>query len=63
MFDVIIEHYIIRDNLSVRAEVSKPKATREFTLRYLRVNGAMNYAMLNSCLSLLFIGQLEIICT
>ena len=43
----IIEHYIIRDNRSVRAEVSKPMATRELTLRYLGVNGVMNYVMLD----------------
>ncbi len=29
----IIEHYIIRDNRSVRAEVSKPEAARGFILR------------------------------
>jgi len=46
--NVNIEHYIICNNHSVRAEVSKPKATYRFTLRYLRVNGVMNYVMLNN---------------
>ncbi len=52
----IIKHYIIRDNHSVRAEVSKPKATRKFTLRYLRVNGVMNYVMLNKIALLSVLG-------
>jgi hypothetical protein len=51
-FLMLIEHYIIRDNHSVRAEVSKPKTTRKLTLRYLMVSDVMNYVMLNNRSSL-----------
>lgn len=45
---LLIKYYIIRDNHSVQAAVSKPKAMHKPTLRYLRMNGAMNYVTLKN---------------
>lgn len=44
----VIELYIISDKHAVRAEVSKPNYQAVGTLRYLRVNGLMNYVKINS---------------